>query len=132
MGGGEKIANVPPPPLPHLQEKMSTPHPPTSGVGATAEQIEPAWNPGGKNLSYINKTGRRKLGVIGVLLSNFSPPPPPTMLMIVAMPITSFALGTWQVYRLKWKKELIERYSNNLRQPPIILPKDVGYCPWMK
>jgi hypothetical protein len=43
------------------------------------------------------------------------------------MPITSFALGTWQVYRLKWKKGLIERYSENLRQPPIILPKDVGF-----
>ena len=45
------------------------------------------------------------------------------------MPVTSFALGTWQVYRLKWKKELIERYTENLQQPPIILPKDVGYFP---
>ena len=51
--------------------KMSSPHPPTSATGAV-EQIEPAWNPGGKSLSYINKTGRRKFGVIGVLLS-FSP-----------------------------------------------------------
>ena len=49
------------------------------------------------------------------------------MLTLVAMPITSFALGTWQVYRLRWKKELIERYSNNLRQDTIILPRDVGY-----
>jgi len=46
--------------------------------------------------------------------------------MLVAMPITSFALGTWQVYRLQWKKDLIEKYSNNLRQPAVILPKDVG------
>src|SRR5579859_7554746 len=45
------------------------------------------------------------------------------------MPITSFALGTWQVYRLKWKKGLIERYTKNLQEPPIILPKDVGYQP---
>jgi surfeit locus 1 family protein len=43
------------------------------------------------------------------------------------MPITSFALGTWQIYRLKWKKGLIERYSENLRQEPIILPTDIGY-----
>jgi hypothetical protein len=47
---------------------MSAPHPPTSGVGATRQQAEPAWNPGGKNLSYINKTGRGKFGFIGVLL----------------------------------------------------------------
>jgi surfeit locus 1 family protein len=48
------------------------------------------------------------------------------VLTLVAMPITSFALGTWQVYRLQWKKDLIDKYSNNLRQPAIILPKDVG------
>lgn len=48
-------------------------------------------------------------------------------LTIVAMPITAFALGTWQVYRLKWKKGLIERYSENLGKDAIILPKDVGY-----
>jgi len=54
--------------------EMSTPHPPTSSSG-TVEQTEPAWNPGGRNLSYINKTGRRKFGVIGVLLS-LSPIPP--------------------------------------------------------
>jgi SURF1 family len=103
---------------------MSKPHPPTSGVSSTVEHAEPAWNPGGKNLSYINKTGRKKLGVIGVILSLF---PSRSLLIEVAMPITSFALGTWQVYRLKWKKSLIERYSENLRQPPIILPKDVGF-----
>jgi len=44
------------------------------------------------------------------------------------MPITSFALGTWQIYRLKWKKGLIERYSENLQQDPIILPADIGYA----
>jgi len=49
------------------------------------------------------------------------------VLIVVAMPITSFALGTWQVYRLQWKKGLIEKYSNNLAKPPIILPKDVRY-----
>lgn len=50
----------------------------------------------------------------------------PAVLTLVAMPITSFALGTWQVYRLQWKKDLIEKYTKNLRQPAIILPKDVG------
>jgi hypothetical protein len=103
---------------------MSSSRPPSSSTGPN-EPLEPAWNPGGKNLSYINKTGRKKLGVIGILLSPDSSSEKLTYL--VAMPITSFALGTWQIYRLKWKKELIERYSNNLRQDAIILPKDVGY-----
>jgi len=48
------------------------------------------------------------------------------------MPVTSFALGTWQVYRLKWKKGLIERYTNNLQQPAIILPKDIGQNPLLR
>ena len=116
---------------------MSSPHPPSSPNAGPSESVEPAWNPGGRNLSYINRTGRRKLGVVGVLLSSSPQPPKPpfsapadfmgTMLILVAMPITSFALGTWQIYRLKWKKGLIERYSENLRQEPIILPSDIGY-----
>jgi SURF1 family len=103
---------------------MSSPHPPSSQPGPT-EQLEPAWNPGGRHLSYINKTGRRKIGVIGFLLS-FLPLRLKAPLTSVAMPVTSFALGTWQVYRLQWKKELIDRYSENLRKPAIILPRDVG------
>ena len=51
-----------------LTLKMSTPHPPSSPTAGPSEQLEPAWNPGGRNLSYINKTGRRKFGVIGILL----------------------------------------------------------------
>jgi SURF1 family len=101
---------------------MSTPHPPSSPVGSV-EQSEPAWNPGGRNLSYINKAGRRRIGLIGFLLSiilNLSS-------NLVAMPITSFTLGTWQVHRLKWKTDLIERYSKNLKEEPMILPSNLGY-----
>jgi len=47
---------------------MTSPHPPSAPASGPAEQIEPAWNPGGRSLSYINRAGSRKLGVIGVLL----------------------------------------------------------------
>ena len=53
---------------------MSAPHPPSSPNAGPSEPVEPPWNPGGRNLSYINRTGRRKLGVVGVLLSK-SPRP---------------------------------------------------------
>src|SRR5204863_6516494 len=99
---------------------MSTPHAPSSPNPGPAEPLEPAWNPGGRNLSYINKAGRRKIGVIGFLLCSSAHNLGADF--VVAMPITSFALGTWQVYRLQWKKKLIEQYTENLRQPPIILP----------
>jgi len=125
---------------------MSSPHPPT-GPTSSSPQAEPAWNPGGASLSYINKTGGRKFGFMGFLLRTSPAPIAPAadalnsdgsafegfpcfvcwVLIVVAMPVTSFALGTWQVYRLQWKKGLIEKYSNNLAKPPIILPKDVGY-----
>lgn len=35
------------------------------------------------------------------------------------MPITAFALGTWQVYRRKWKLSLIDEVSEKLSQPPL-------------
>lgn len=49
----------------------SSPHPPAAPT-SSVEQVEPAWNPGGRNLSYINKTGGKKLGVIGILLCTLS------------------------------------------------------------
>jgi surfeit locus 1 family protein len=38
------------------------------------------------------------------------------------IPITAFALGTWQVQRLKWKSELIARYEDRLIRDPLPLP----------
>lgn len=66
---------------------MSSPHPPTSqGAGPTG-QLEPAWNPGGRNRSYINKAGVRKLGVIGILLSPHPSPFLPESLFLNARAI---------------------------------------------
>lgn len=38
------------------------------------------------------------------------------------IPITAFALGTWQVFRLHWKTELIARFEDRLVKPPLPLP----------
>lgn len=39
--------------------------------------------------------------------------------LMIAMPVISFALGCWQVKRLKWKVDLISKSENSLAQPPI-------------
>ncbi|BFZ64579.1 surf-like protein [Saitoella coloradoensis] len=41
------------------------------------------------------------------------------------VPVTGFALGTWQVYRRNWKLDLIEKYEARLDMPPAILPPNL-------
>lgn len=41
---------------------------------------------------------------------------------IALIPITAFALGTWQVFRLGWKSELIARFEDRLVRTPLPLP----------
>ncbi|KAL9047135.1 MAG: hypothetical protein Q9206_006889, partial [Seirophora lacunosa] len=41
------------------------------------------------------------------------------------IPITAFALGTWQVFRLGWKTELIARFEDRLIKSPLSLPPNV-------
>ncbi len=43
----------------------------------------------------------------------------------VFIPITAFALGTWQVMRLKWKTDLISRFEDRILKPPLPLPPQV-------
>lgn len=43
----------------------------------------------------------------------------PTLALI---PITAFALGTWQIFRLGWKTELIAKFEDRLIKPPLPLP----------
>lgn len=38
------------------------------------------------------------------------------------MPLTAFALGSWQVQRLGWKTELLARFEDRLVRPPLPLP----------
>ncbi|PNY24424.1 Cytochrome oxidase assembly protein shy1 [Tolypocladium capitatum] len=41
------------------------------------------------------------------------------------IPITAFALGTWQVQRLGWKTELIAKFEDRLVREPLPLPPHV-------
>ena len=42
--------------------------------------------------------------------------------LLALIPITAFALGTWQVQRLEWKTKLLARFEDRLVRPPLPLP----------
>jgi len=44
--------------------------------------------------------------------------------LLLAIPIVTFGLGTWQVYRLQWKKNLIKELETKTSSPPVELPLD--------
>lgn len=50
----------------------------------------------------------------------------PTMFLVGLIPIFTFALGTWQVQRLKWKVALIDELEEKLQREPMPLPKRVN------
>ena len=49
----------------------------------------------------------------------------PTVFTIPAL-ITLIALGTWQVDRLKWKRELIANFETKIAQPLVLPPESVS------
>lgn len=49
----------------------------------------------------------------------------PTLVALGLIPVLTFALGTWQVQRLKWKVDLIDQLSEKLQREPIPLPSKV-------
>ncbi|TBU63797.1 mitochondrial protein required for respiration [Dichomitus squalens] len=50
----------------------------------------------------------------------------PTMVLVGIIPIFTFALGTWQVQRLKWKVALIDELEEKLQREPMPLPSYVN------
>ncbi|KAI9733374.1 MAG: surf-like protein [Cirrosporium novae-zelandiae] len=44
---------------------------------------------------------------------------------LAIMPITAFALGTWQVQRLDWKTKLVARFEDRLVREPLPLPRKI-------
>jgi surfeit locus 1 family protein len=46
----------------------------------------------------------------------------PGLIILALIPVTAFALGTWQIFRLTWKTELIARLEDHLIRPPLPLP----------
>ncbi|KAI1077472.1 SURF1-domain-containing protein [Whalleya microplaca] len=49
----------------------------------------------------------------------------PGLLILALIPVTAFALGTWQVQRLGWKTELIAKFEDRLVRAPLPLPPRV-------
>lgn len=44
----------------------------------------------------------------------------------MAIPVTAFALGTWQVRRLQWKTELLATLEDRILKPPLPLPPRIN------
>lgn len=51
----------------------------------------------------------------------------PTMVLVGLIPIFTFALGTWQVQRLKWKVAFIDELEEKLQREAMPLPPHVKY-----
>lgn len=46
----------------------------------------------------------------------------PGIIILALIPLTAFALGSWQVQRLAWKNDLIAKFEDRLTRPPLPLP----------
>lgn len=44
--------------------------------------------------------------------------------VLLIMPVTSFGLGCWQVYRLQWKLELLDMLQSKANSAPVEIPHD--------
>lgn len=49
------------------------------------------------------------------------------MMLIGVMPVFTFALGTWQLKRLKWKINLIDELEEKLQLQPLSLPPHIKF-----
>ncbi|TQW01033.1 COX1 assembly protein Shy1 [Cordyceps javanica] len=49
----------------------------------------------------------------------------PGLIILALIPITAFALGTWQVQRLGWKTDLIAKFEDRLVRDPLPLPPHI-------
>ena len=53
----------------------------------------------------------------------------PTMMLVGTIPFLTFALGRWQLKRLKWKINLIDELEEKLQLRPLSLPPKVKSAP---
>ncbi|KAH8802781.1 COX1 assembly protein-like protein Shy1 [Xylogone sp. PMI_703] len=49
----------------------------------------------------------------------------PGLIVLALIPVTAFALGTWQVQRLDWKTKLIAKFEDRLVREPLPLPSHI-------
>ncbi|KZF20507.1 SURF1-domain-containing protein [Xylona heveae TC161] len=50
----------------------------------------------------------------------------PGLIILALIPLTAFALGTWQVQRLDWKTKLIAKLEDRLVRSPLPLPPNIN------
>lgn len=43
---------------------------------------------------------------------------------LLVIPVTTFGLGTWQVFRLQWKVNLIKKLEERTKEDTIALPPE--------
>ncbi|KAF8973648.1 mitochondrial protein required for respiration [Flammula alnicola] len=67
-----------------------------------------------------------KINVPAIYKARREPWMKPTMILLGIMPIFTFALGTWQLKRLKWKINLIDELEEKLQLPPLSLPPNIN------
>jgi len=46
--------------------------------------------------------------------------------LLLIIPISTFGLGTWQIFRLQWKRNLIQELNTRTTEPVQDLPENVG------
>ena len=46
-------------------------------------------------------------------------------LWMLVIPVTTFCLGTWQVFRLQWKVGLIEELERKTKEDPVTIPTEL-------
>ncbi|KAI5844757.1 putative COX1 assembly protein Shy1 [Tricharina praecox] len=87
----------------------------TPQLRATAQRrfaSNPADQPGFQSIldqpPVLVRTGRKRHG--------------PGLLILIAIPVTAFVLGTWQVKRLEWKTALMARLEDRIVKAPLALP----------
>ncbi|KAB8290512.1 hypothetical protein EYC80_010941 [Monilinia laxa] len=51
----------------------------------------------------------------------------PGLIILALIPLTAFALGTWQVQRLDWKSKLIAKFEDRLVRDPLPLPPHIDH-----
>ena len=44
---------------------------------------------------------------------------------MLVIPVTTFCLGTWQVFRLQWKVGLIEELERKTKEDPVTIPTEL-------
>lgn len=69
--------------------------------------------------------GRNPSNVPAVYKARSEPWLKPVMVLVGVMPIFTFALGTWQLKRLKWKINLIDELEEKLQLAPLTLPPNI-------